>query len=96
MKFKITMCALAFGLCATVQAGIIKGTVKGEGKALGEVIVTDGYSFSVTDKNGNYKIDLNDKAEFVYLLKDMLQISALVYLSSFSRWNSQRNNMIFH
>lgn len=68
MKFKIAMCALAFGLCATVQADIIKGTVKGEGKALGEVIVTDGYSFSVTDKNGNYKIDLNDKAEFVYLL----------------------------
>ena len=68
MKFKIAMCALAFGLCATVQADIIKGTVKGEGKALGEVIVTDGYSFSVTDKNGNYKIDLNEKAEFVYLL----------------------------
>lgn len=68
MKIRTILCAIACWLCATAQADIIKGTVKGDGKALGEVIVTDGFSFSVTDSNGNYAIDLNSKAEFVYLL----------------------------
>ena len=61
MKIRTILCAIACWLCATAQADIIKGTVKGDGKALGEVIVTDGFSFSVTDSNGNYAIDLNSK-----------------------------------
>ena len=47
MKIRTILCAIACWLCATAQADIIKGTVKGDGKALGEVIVTDGFSFSV-------------------------------------------------
>lgn len=59
---------LLFSLCMNAQAEKVQGTVKGGGKALGEVIVTDGFSFAVTDSKGHYTIDLNDKTEFVYLL----------------------------
>lgn len=51
-----------------VKAAVVSGCVKGADKPLGEVIVTDGFSFVVTDRSGNYSINLHDRAEFVYLL----------------------------
>ena len=50
------------------SARTISGSVKGAGKPLGGVLVTDGYSFVQTDPAGAYTIDLNAKAEFVYIV----------------------------
>ena len=52
----------------TGRAETVKGYVKSGNQGLGEVLVTDGYSFTVTDNKGNYAIELNEKAEFVYIL----------------------------
>ena len=52
----------------TGRAETVKGHVKSGNQGLGEVLVTDGYSFTVTDNKGNYAIELNEKAEFVYIL----------------------------
>ena len=50
------------------SARTISGSVKGAGKPLGGVLVTDGYSFVQTDPAGAYTIDLNAQAEFVYIV----------------------------
>lgn len=60
--------ALACLWAASAGAAMVKGTVKSGDRGLGEVLVTDGFAFVVTDSKGNYQIDLNEKAEFVYLL----------------------------
>ena len=52
----------------TGRAETVKGYVKSGNQGLGEVLVTDGYSFTVTDNKGNYAIELNEKAEFIYIL----------------------------
>lgn len=52
----------------TGRAETVKGYVKSGNQGLGEVLVTDGYSFTVTDNKGNYAIELNEKADFVYIL----------------------------
>ena len=44
------------------------GIVKSAEKPLGEVLVTDGFTFTVTDSQGRYSLELADKAEFVYLV----------------------------
>lgn len=64
-------CIIILSLLLTVMTGraeTVKGYVKSGNQGLGEVLVTDGYSFTVTDNKGNYAIELNEKAEFVYIL----------------------------
>lgn len=60
---------LALGaVCVSADARKVKGSVvSGEGKLSG-VIVTDGTNFTQTKKNGKFKFDINDDAEFVYIV----------------------------
>lgn len=44
------------------------GIVKSAEKPLKEVLVTDGFTFTVTDYQGHYSLELADKAEFIYLV----------------------------
>lgn len=70
MMTKIYFAIVAVFFLGFIQAkaAVVTGTVKAGDKALGEVVVTDGYSFTVTDDHGRYSIDLNGRAEFVYLV----------------------------
>ena len=61
-----TLCLLLVAM--TGRAETVSGSIKADGKALGEVLVTDGFTFAVTDNKGYYSIELNEKAEFVYIL----------------------------
>ncbi|WP_315821191.1 calcineurin-like phosphoesterase family protein [Paraflavitalea speifideaquila] len=45
----------------------LKGKVQSNGNGLAGVAVTDGYSFTTTDKKGNYTIQAHSAAEFVYI-----------------------------
>ena len=60
--------ALVFGAATALYAEKVSGIIKGDGQPLGEVIVTDGYTFCVTDTNGRYEMDLHQGAEFVYIV----------------------------
>lgn len=59
---------LISGMASYCQAALVSGTVKSGEKPLAEVIVTDGFSFTVTDLKGHYSLDTAEKAEFIYLL----------------------------
>ena len=65
-KLLATLCLLLVAM--TGRAETVSGSIKADGKALGEVLVTDGFTFAVTDNKGYYSIELNEKAEFVYIL----------------------------
>ena len=59
---------LMAAFCGTAEARKVKGTVmSGENKLEG-VIVTDGKSFTQTDKKGRFTFDIVDDAEFVYIV----------------------------
>lgn len=51
-----------------IQARTVKGVVSCSGKQLPNVIVTDGYNFTKSRKNGEFKIKLADSAKFVYIV----------------------------
>lgn len=60
---------LGFLLCTLAgHAETVKGRVRCGDRGLGEVLVTDGFSFVVTDNKGRYTLDLHERAEFVYIL----------------------------
>lgn len=44
----------------------VKGKVQAAGKGLANVVVSDGYTVTTTDKRGNYQIVLHSDAEFVF------------------------------
>ena len=46
----------------------VKGQVVCGGNRLPDVILTDGYSFTKTKRNGGFKMELADSARFVYIL----------------------------
>lgn len=50
------------------EARKVKGSVTCEGKGLESVIVTDGESFTKTTNNGQFNFNINDNAEFVYIV----------------------------
>lgn len=60
------MLLTAFGSVA--QARKVKGTVASGETRLENVIVTDGQSFTQTDKKGRFVFDIADDAEFVYIV----------------------------
>ncbi len=69
MKKTIILAAIMLSVSSlSISARTVTGMVKGDNKPLGGVLVTDGYSFSPTDTKGNYTLDLNEKAEFVYIV----------------------------
>lgn len=45
----------------------LQGRVHSNGKGIGGVAVTDGFTISTTDKKGNYELLSNNTAEFVYI-----------------------------
>ena len=51
-----------------LQARTVKGVVICSDKKLSNVIVTDGYNFTKSRKNGEFKIELADSAKFVYIV----------------------------
>lgn len=53
---------------AMASAKTVAGSVKAEGKGLAGVVVTDGKSFATTDAQGNYKIEADDKADFISIV----------------------------
>ena len=55
-------------LSGTADARVISGEVIGDGKGLSKVIVTDGESFTTTASDGKFSFDINDDAEFVYIV----------------------------
>lgn len=52
----------------SAQAKTVKGIVTSEGKGIASVVVTDGDSFTQTKKNGSFKLEISDSAEFVYII----------------------------
>lgn len=46
----------------------VKGSVRCENKPLSGVIVTDGYGFATTDDKGDYTLEVNPQAYFVYVV----------------------------
>lgn len=65
-KLTISLLVLALQV-ANVYARTVTGVVKAD-KVLPGVLVTDGYSFCPTDAKGAYSMELNEKAEFVYIV----------------------------
>lgn len=51
-----------------VDARKIKGSVKCDSESLEDVIVTDGYNFTTTRANGTFSFEIDDSAEFVYIV----------------------------
>ena len=51
-----------------LQARTVNGVVTSSGKKLSNVIVTDGYNFTKSKKNGEFKMEIADSAKFVYIV----------------------------
>ena len=68
MNKMMTIALALLSVSMLAQARTVTGVVKGENKPLGSVLVTDGFSFAQTDAKGNYSLDVNDKARFVYIV----------------------------
>lgn len=55
----------------TMNAGnsfpVVHGTVKADGKGLPGVVVSDGYSCTVTDRNGRYSLEASRDGRFIYV-----------------------------
>ena len=63
----ITILTLA-AVCTYADAREVSGRVISGKEKLGGVIVTDGENFTQTRKNGRFKFDIKDDAEFVYIV----------------------------
>ena len=66
---KILIAALAvFAGTLALQAREVTGSVKCGKEKLAGVVVTDGKSFTVTEKNGRFRMDIAEDADFVYVV----------------------------
>ena len=58
-------------LCASLQANtkhlLVKGSVISEGKGIAGVVVSDGYRCVSTNSKGQFEIEANDDARYVFL-----------------------------
>lgn len=68
MKKYIAMIAALLMLCGVAQARKVTGRVVSGNEKLSGVIVTDGENFTKTKKNGKFSFEINDDAEFVYIV----------------------------
>ena len=59
---------LFFAAFAFSQARTVTGSVVSEGEKLSGVLVTDGLNFTRTGKQGKFKMNISDSAEFVYII----------------------------
>lgn len=51
----------------TLNGKPVTGVVQSKGDYLENVVVTDGYTFTKSDQNGHFKLDVNPEAGFVYI-----------------------------
>ncbi len=68
MKKILTITAALLVLCSVAEARKVSGTVKSGEEKLSGVIVTDGKNFTQTKKNGKFSFEIEDDAEFVYII----------------------------
>ena len=68
MKHILLFFACLLTLCGTADARRISGEVVSEGKGLSKVVVTDGKSFTRTKADGKFTFDIDDNAEFVFIV----------------------------
>ena len=50
------------------RAKLVKGSVNGPDAPLAGVVVSDGYRFAKTDKNGKFSINTHKDARFVFVI----------------------------
>ncbi len=68
MKNKLAIISVLLILCCYAEARKVSGVVKSGDEKLSGVIVTDGKNFTQTKKNGMFKFDIEDDAEYVYIV----------------------------
>ncbi len=68
MKRILALSAALLMLCSYAEARKVSGTVKSGDEKLSGVIVTDGKNFTQTKKNGKFSFEIEDEAEFVYIV----------------------------
>ena len=68
MKKIIAITAALLMICGVAQARKVSGKVVSGKEKLAGVIVTDGEHFTKTKKSGKFAFDINDDAEFVYIV----------------------------
>ena len=68
MKKFIAFTAALLMLCSAAEARKVTGKVVSGKEKLAGVIVTDGEHFTKTKKNGKFAFNINDDAEFVYIV----------------------------
>ena len=64
----------------------IRGQVKAGNKGLSHVVITDGINFTQTDTKGNFLLDTDQEARFVYLRMDMWPITDRELLNFICLW----------
>jgi hypothetical protein len=62
----LILCVLV--LTGTANARRVTGEVSCEGKGISKVVVTDGETFTTTAGNGKFTFNINDEAEFIYII----------------------------
>ena len=68
MKKFLAFTAALLMLCSAAEARKVTGKVVSGKEKLAGVIVTDGEHFTKTKKNGKFAFNINDDAEFVYIV----------------------------
>ncbi len=68
MKKIIAISAALLMVCSLAQARKASGTVKSGDEKLSGVIVTDGKNFTQTKKNGKFSFEIEDNADYVYIV----------------------------
>ncbi len=68
MKKILAIAVVLLMLCGYAEARKVSGIVKSGDEKLSGVIVTDGTNFTQTKKNGKFSFEIEDDAEFVYIV----------------------------
>ncbi len=68
MKRILIIAAMLLSVAGVADARQVSGKVTDGDAGLGKVIVTDGYNFTTTKKNGKFKLKLSDEARYVYVV----------------------------
>lgn len=68
MKKSLIVVAALLLTCIASEARVVKGKVMSGSKDLSGVVVTDGRNFTQTRRNGTFRFDVCDSAEFVYIV----------------------------
>ncbi len=67
MKRVIILISLFVLITSQLLSQTIRGKVVSEGAPIPDVVVTDGFNFTLTSKKGEYSLDISERAKFVYI-----------------------------